>query len=129
MHLKVLLPTRVLVDQEIGKLVAEAYNGSFGMLPRHIDFVAALAPGILLYEAEDGDELYLGIEEGILVKCGDEVLVASRNAIRGDDLLSLRETVKERFVAMSEREKSARSALARLEAGVVRRFIELQEEM
>lgn len=127
MRLKVLLPTEVLVDQEVGKVVAEAQNGSFGMLPRHIDFVAALTPSILLYETEDGDELYLGIDEAILVKCGDDVVVSTRRAVPGDDLHTLRETVRERYLELDEREKLARSALARLEAGVVRRFIELQE--
>lgn len=127
MRLKVLLPTQVLVDEEVGKVVAEAHNGSFGMLPRHIDFIAALAPGILLYETEDGKELYLGVDEGILVKCGDEVLVSTRSAVPGQDLHSLRDTVRERYLELDERERLARSALARLEAGVVRRFIELQE--
>lgn len=127
MRLKVLLPTHVLIDQKVGKVVAEALDGSFGMLPRHIDFVAALTPGILLYENEEGLERYLGTDEGILVKCGEEVLVSTRSAVPGDDLHTLRETVRERYLELDEREKSARSALARLEAGVVRRFIELQE--
>lgn len=127
MHLRVFLPTQVLVDQQVDKLVAEAQNGSFGMLPHHIDFVAALVPSILLYETGEGEELYLGIDEGILVKCGDEVLVSTRSAIPGDDLETLRNTVRERYLELDERERSARSALARLEAGMVRRFIELRE--
>jgi F-type H+-transporting ATPase subunit epsilon len=127
MRLQVLLPTKVLIDEEVGKVIAEAYNGSFGMLPRHIDFVAALAPGILLYETEAGGERYVGIDEGILVKCGDEVMVSTRSAVPGDDLRTLQRSVQEQYVELDERETMARSALARLEAGVVRRFIELQE--
>jgi F-type H+-transporting ATPase subunit epsilon len=126
-RLKVLIPTQVLVDREVGKIVAEALNGSFGMLPRHIDFATALTPGILLYVDDDGIERYLGVDEGILVKCAEEVLVSVRNAVAGDDLETLRHAVRERFLELDERESSARSALARLEAGVVRRFIELQE--
>lgn len=127
MRLRVLLPTQVLVDEEVGKVVAEAQNGSFGMLPHHIDFVAALVPGILLYETENGTELFLGIDEGILVKCGEEVLVSTLSAVPGEDLKVLRKTVRDRYLELDEHQKSARSALARLEAGVVRRFIELQE--
>jgi F-type H+-transporting ATPase subunit epsilon len=129
MRLKVLLPTQVLVDQEVGKVVAEAENGSFGMLPHHIDFVAALVPSILLYTTPDGDERYLGMDEGILVKCGSEVTVSTRSAFPGGDLHTLRETVHERYLELDDKEKLARSALARLEAGVVRRFIELQERV
>lgn len=127
MRLKVLVPTRVLVDEPVGKVVAEAQDGSFGMLPRHVDFVAPLVPGILLYVSRDGAERFLGIDEGILVKCGREVLVSTRNAVPGDDLATLRWTVRERYVELDEHERSARSALARLEAGVVRRFIEFRE--
>lgn len=129
MRLKVLLPTDVPVDQTVVKVVAEAADGSFGVLPRHIDFVAALVPGVLLYVGEDGAERYLAVDQGILVKCRDEVLVSTRSAVPGDDLQTLRETVRHRYVEMDERERSARSALARLEAGVVRRFIELRERM
>jgi F-type H+-transporting ATPase subunit epsilon len=41
-RLKVLLPSRVLLDEEVQKVVAEAANGSFGMLPRHVDFVVSV---------------------------------------------------------------------------------------
>lgn len=127
MRLKVLLPTRVLIDEPVTKVVAEADNGSFAMLPRHIDFVSHLVPGVLLYDQPERGECYLGIDEGILVKCGDNVFVSTQNAIPGEDLASLRAAVEREFTHLGERERSARSALARLEAGVVRRFIELEE--
>ena len=127
MRLKVLLPAQILLDQDVGKVVAEAENGSFGMLPRHIDFVAALPPGILSYTLANEGEKFIGIDEGILVKQEKEVLVSVRNAVLGDDLSTLRDIVRETFIELDERERSGRSALARLEAGLVRRFMELEE--
>lgn len=127
MRLKVLLPSEVLLDAPVRKIVAEARDGWFGLLPRHIDTVTALVPGVLIYVDSEGVERFLGIDEGILVKCGADVQVSTRNAVRGDDLRSLRQAVRAQFVELGDRERSARSALARLEAGVVRRFIELQE--
>ena len=127
MRLEVLLPTEVLVDRPVIRVVAEAFDGSFGLLPRHIDFAAALRPGILVYTEPGGQERYLGIDEGILVKCAGEVLVSTQSAVRGDDLESLRTQVERRFVDLDEGQKQARSTLARLELGVVRRFLELQE--
>ncbi|NIP71972.1 MAG: F0F1 ATP synthase subunit epsilon [Gammaproteobacteria bacterium] len=127
MRLKVLLPTEVLVDAEAVKIVAEAENGAFGLLPRHVDFVAGLTAGILTYEAPDGEEVNLAVNEGTLVKCGRDVLVSTRAAVRGPDLASLEGVVKREFAAMDEHERRARSALTRLEAGTLRRFIELQE--
>ncbi len=127
MHLHVLLPSRVLVDEEVSKVIAEAENGSFCLLPRHVDMVAALTPGLLSFTAVDGDEEFIAVDEGILVKHGPDVSVSVRDAVRSADLGLLRLTIHERFEALDDREKRARGALARLEADFVRRFIELRE--
>lgn len=127
MRLKVLLPNEILVDTPTAKIVAEAENGAFCLLPRHIDFVAALAPGILAYTDPDGEERFLATDEGTLVKRGQEVLVSVRDAIAGPDLAQLRAAVAARYQELDERERKARSALAHLEADFVRRFMELNE--
>jgi F-type H+-transporting ATPase subunit epsilon len=126
MNLKVLLPTEVLIEEEVAKVIAEAPNGFFCLLPKHVDFVAALVPGILSFETAGGSEEFLAVDEGILIKCGQEVLVSTRNAMRGPDLGQLKRTVVEKFESLDEREKTARSAMARIEAGFVRRFLEIQ---
>ena len=125
MRLKVLLPTRVLLDEDVKKVVAEATNGSFGMLPRHIDFVAPLVPGLLSFVDAGGEEQFLAVDEGMLVKHGTEVLVSTRKAVRGADLGTLRETIDQEFRQLEDREKLTRTALARIESQIVRRFMEL----
>ncbi len=127
MRLTVLLPTEVLVDEEVTKVVAEAQNGFFGLLPRHVDFVAALVPGILSFTDRDGREQLVAVDEGLLVKCGDDVRVSVLNAARGESLADLRDTVASRFRQLDDEQQSARSALGRLEAGTLRRFLELEE--
>jgi len=125
MKLKMMLPTKVFLTQEVKKIVAEAENGAFCLLPRHIDFAAALAPGLFFFESQEGQEVFLAINEGILVKCGAEVLVSTRNAVVGPDLGILKTTIEKEFRVLDEREKRARSASAKLEANLVRRFLEL----
>ncbi|MBW2036979.1 MAG: F0F1 ATP synthase subunit epsilon [Deltaproteobacteria bacterium] len=127
MRLKILLPTQVLVDEEVSKVIAEAQNGSFCLLPRHIDFVAALVPGLLSFESSKGREEFLAIDEGILVKCGPLVMVSTRHAVRGADLGQLKQTVEEKFRVLDDREKMARTAIAKLEANFVTRFMEVGE--
>lgn len=129
MRLRILLPTQVLVDANVSKVVAEAENGSFGLLPRHIDFVTALVPGIIAYVDSDGRQELVGIGEGILVKCGDEVRVATGRAIRGTNLKTLKREVDRWFLEIDEQAAMARTAMARLEAGVIRRFTELRQRM
>jgi len=43
--------------------------------------VAALAPGILIYETEVEGEVYVAVDEGVLVKTGPDVLVSVRRAL------------------------------------------------
>ncbi|HEX9925657.1 MAG TPA: F0F1 ATP synthase subunit epsilon [Anaerolineae bacterium] len=127
MRLKVLLPIKVYVDEEVTKIRAKAENGFFGILPRHVDFVAALAPGILSFETAAGEEVFMAVDEGILVKYGADVLVSTRHAMRSSDLGRLRQIVEEEFQALDEWERKARSALARLEANFVQHFMEIEE--
>lgn len=126
MRVTLRLPTRTLFQGEASRLYAEAENGAFGMLPNHVDFVTALVPSVLILTLADGEERVFGIDEGILVKRGHHVEVAIRRGVEGTDLASLRETVQESFIEMDEDERVARSALSRLEAGIMRRFADLQ---
>jgi len=125
MQLEVLTPTGVLVRSAVTKIVAEADNGSFCLLPRHIDFVASLTSGVLCYWT-DATEHFVAIDEGTLVKCGSQVLVSARNAVAHDDLAALKSTLSGEFEARHEQERQARSALARLEAAAMRRFMQLE---
>jgi F-type H+-transporting ATPase subunit epsilon len=128
MKLKVLLPTEILVDEAVRKITAEAANGSFCLLPRHIDFVTALVPGLLSFETQkEGQEVFVAVAEGVLVKSGEEVLVSVRNAARGGGLGEMRRLVEEKFMVLDDKEKTARTAMARIEAGFVRRFLEVQK--
>ncbi len=127
MNLKVLVPTEVLVNEKVTKIVAEADNGHLCLLPKHIDFLAALVPGILSYTDSTGREWLVAIDEGLLVKQDQEVLVSTRQAIPGGDLGQLRQTVKEEFETLDERQRVCHSAIASLEANFLRRFLELGE--
>ena len=127
MRVKVILPSQVLLEGEAAKVVAEAEGGSFCLLPRHVDFVAALVPGILAVTDAAGREEFLAVDEGVLVKRGAEVLVAVRDAVRGPDLGGLREAVEERFRRLGRQERQARSALGRLEAQFVRQVMQWGE--
>ncbi len=128
MNLKILLPAGVLLEEEVEKVSAEAENGFFTMLPRHIDFVAALVPGIFSYLTAAGRERFIALDEGILVKQGNQVYVSAARAVAGDDLERLQETVESELKVLGESEKRARSVMSRLEADTLRRFTRLGGE-
>lgn len=127
MKLKVLTPVEVVLEKQVRGVVAEGSNGHFGLKPRHIDFVSDLVAGLLYFQTgEDPSQgEYLAVNRGILVKRGEEVLVSTHDAIGGVPLEDLVKTVTTRFGAMDERQRAVRSAMARLEADFLRRFMEL----
>jgi F-type H+-transporting ATPase subunit epsilon len=128
LKLKVLLPAEVLLDEEVEKVTAEAENGFFTLLPRHVDFVAALVPGIFSYLTTAGAEHFLALDEGILVKQGDQVYVSAARAMPGDDLDQLQDMVENELKVLNENEKKARTVMSRLEADTLRRFTRMGGE-
>lgn len=129
MNLKVLLPFQVFAAKTgVTRMVAETPDGAFGILPNRLDCVAALAPGILIYESEADGEVFVAVDEGVLVKAGPDVLVSVRRAIAGTDLGQLREAVEQEFLTLDEHEQSTRTVMAKLETGFLRRFATFQNE-
>jgi F-type H+-transporting ATPase subunit epsilon len=109
-------------------MVAETPHGSFGLLPQRLDCVAAIVPGILIYETEAEGEIFLAVDEGVMVKTGSEVRVSVRRALGGTNLDHLREAVEKEFLTLDAHEQSARTVMAKLETGFLRRFATFQHE-
>ena len=129
MHLKVLLPFKIFSEKTgVSRIVAETREGSFGLLPHRLDCVAALAPGILIFENEAEGELYVAVDEGVLIKTGLDVLISVRNAIAGTDLGQLREAVDKEFLDLNEREQNVRSVMTKMESSFIRRLAEFRHE-
>jgi F-type H+-transporting ATPase subunit epsilon len=129
MRLKVLLPFRVFADKiGVSRIVAETREGSFGLLPRRRDCVAALVPGILTYQSEADGEVFVAVDEGVLVKIGDEVQVSVRRASSGADLASLRDAVQRDYLTLDALALGARAASQKLESGFVGRFARFHAE-
>jgi F-type H+-transporting ATPase subunit epsilon len=129
MNLKVLLPYKVFAQKNrVTRIVARSSEGSFGLLPHRLDCVAALVPGILIFKTEAEGEVFMAVDEGVLVKSGQNVLVSVRNAIAGTDLSKLHEAIDQEFLNLDDQEKKVRSVLAKLESGFIRRFAEFHHE-
>src|ERR1700674_2277384 len=127
MNLKVLIPFQIVVQQtDVSRIVAETREGSFGLLPHRLDCVAALVPGILVYESKGVNASYMAVDEGVLVKSGAEVLISVRRAIGGANLRELHEAVKREFLLLEQREREVRAALSKMQAALLGRFAEYQ---
>ncbi len=121
MKVRIVTPLEAVLVREAGRLSARGAQGHFTILPRHVDCVAALLPGLVTVNEE-----VLAVDEGLLVKQGAQVVLTVRDAVVGAPLEALRRAVEDRFLNLDERERLARSALALLEAGMLRRLVELR---
>jgi F-type H+-transporting ATPase subunit epsilon len=129
MHIKILLPFQIFAEKTgVSRIVAQTREGSFGLLPHRLDCVAALAPGILTYQTESGPEVFVAVDEGVMVKTGLDVLVSVRRAIGGTDLSQLRAAVEKQFLTLDDQERSVRSVTAKLEIGLLRRMATFQHD-
>lgn len=129
MFLKILLPFKVFADKhDVQRLVVVTSEGSFGFLPQRLDCVVGLSAGILVYETKAEGEVYIAVDEGVLVKTGSQVRVSVRNAIGGMSLDKLRAAVEREFLQLDEQEQKVRSVLAKMESGFIRRLAEFHHD-
>ena len=129
MNLKVLLPFKIFTEKAaVLRLSAETRDGSFGLLPHRLDCVAALVPGILSYETESDGEVFIAVDEGVLIKTGDEVLVSVRRALAGSDLGQLRTAIEQTYLQLDDEARNVRTVMAKLETGFLQRFASFKND-
>jgi len=127
MNLKILLPYRIFVEESaVSRMVVETGNGALGLLPNRLDCVAALVPGILMYETTS--IVYVALDEGVLVKADTEVRISVRRAVGGASLEELQGTVRDSFMLIDQRQREMHAALAKMEAGLMGQLASLHHE-
>lgn len=126
MELKILLPHKVFAEiKNVDNIIAETSEGSFGFLPQRLDCVAVMVPGILTYKT---DKLhYLAVDEGLLVKTGEKVMVSVRNAVGGVELGKLADTIKNEFNKADENSEKVQHMVSKLESGFLSRLKKFQQ--
>lgn len=125
MTLRVAMPDRCLFEGEVVKVVADGIDGSRGFLPRHVDFVMPLKPGIMSCTDADGSETFFAVHGGVLVKKGAEMTVATRQAVMAERMEDLPMVVRGLFQEVDEHAEAADRAAHRLETMLLREFLEL----
>jgi F-type H+-transporting ATPase subunit epsilon len=129
MHFKLLLPSKVFIDKtDVIEVVAETSNGSYGLLPHRLDCVAVVTPGILTFTTIAEGEIFVAVDEGVLVKTGLDVLVSVRNALVGPDLTKLRAAVEHDYLEINEQAQQVRAVMAKLESGFLHKFVSFKQQ-
>lgn len=124
MKLAVTTPLAIIVDEEdVVSVRAEDLTGSFGIWPRHADFVTALSVSVVSWRKLSGEESHVAVRGGMLeVRGGDKVTVTTREAVSSGDLEHLETEVLSTFRRRVETERMARTDAERLYLAAIRQI-------
>ena len=125
MRLRIVTPLSVVIDEDgVLALRAEDATGSFGILPRHADFLTSLAVSVVSWESSNETRRYCAVRRGVLsVIGGHDIAIATREAVPGDDLTTLDETILGRFRADIETQRAEHVENTRLHLDAIRRIM------
>jgi F-type H+-transporting ATPase subunit epsilon len=124
-RLRIITPLSVVVDEDgVLALRAEDASGSFGILPHHADFLTSLAISVVSWKCSDETRRYCALRHGLLsATAGQDIAIATREAVAGDDLATLDQTVLARFRADNETERTERVESTRLQLNAIRQIM------
>ena len=125
MRLRITTPLAVVVDEAAVQIVsAEDASGAFGIQPHHADFLTSLAIGVVNWKDSAGARHYCAVHGGVLtVTGGQEIAVTTREAIRGEDLATLDQAIRDRFGVDDAVERSARVDSTKLQLRAIREIV------
>jgi len=84
-RLELVTPERLLLSSEVDEVVAPGYEGEFGVLPGHTQFLAILDIGVLWYR-KGGAMKKIALGGGFAEVTHDRVVVMADTAERSDEI-------------------------------------------
>lgn len=125
MRLRILNPLAVVVDEDnVLSIRAEDASGGFGVLPGHADFLTVLAISVVSWTDAARRRHHCAVRRGVLaVDGGREVTIATREAILGDDLTTLHDTVLRKFETDIETQREEYVDSTRLQLAAIRQIM------
>ena len=125
MRLLITTPTAVVIDhRDVVAVRAEDDSGSFGILQGHADFLTALTVSVVSWRHADDRQRFCAVRRGVLsVTGGNEVAIATRQAMPGDDLHHLEQVILAEFREATEAERIALTESLQLQMKAIRQIV------
>lgn len=119
LHLTVVTPGGVVIDERSDFAVVPASDGEMGILPDHSAMLAALTEGVMRYTV-NGEEHYAAISGGTLSVADNELVILARSAERAESIDLARAQAAEKRARERIEQKAADVDLARAELSLHR---------
>ncbi len=122
LHLKILTPRKIVLDEEVSSVSAPSSEGEISILPRHTKLLTVLDEGVVTIR-KDGKEDFLAIGGGYLETDGKELRILVSRAY-GQDEIDEQMTKKaleeaERLVKEVKEEGARHEAMATMRRSVI----------
>ncbi len=123
-RLKLVTPSRLLLDEEVDEVTAPGALGEFGVLPKHISFLTLLEVGEMSYK-QGGERHHLALSGGYAEVLDDVMTVLADAAEYSDEIdieraRAARERAEKRMAELSQEDKEFAAAEAALRRALVR---------
>jgi len=124
-RLRIITPLAIIIDTEpVLALRAEDDSGSFGIQPGHANFLTSLTIGVVSWQDGAKTRHYCAVRHGVLVVAGGtSITITTREAVAGDDLATLDETVIAGYCAAIDEERTERTDTLRLQLNAIRQIV------
>jgi F-type H+-transporting ATPase subunit epsilon len=120
--LEILVPDAVVLNTRVIDVQAADASGRFGLRPGHERFITVLAPSLLVYTDQGGQERYAAVDGGVLLLEGDLVAVVTREAVLADRLEDVAQHVAEILDTRRRQEQHARVEFDELQTTLVKQL-------
>ncbi len=123
-QLRLVTPSRLLLDEEVDEVTAPGVLGEFGVLPNHIAFLATLEIGEMSYKLGN-QRVHLALSGGYAEVLDNVMTVLANAAELGDEIdveraLRARERTEKKLEELNREDKDFASAEAALHRALLR---------
>lgn len=99
LHLKIITPEKILVDEQVDAVYSKALDGEFGILQGHVPYMTPLDVTVTKYISGDKTE-FVSTIGGIFQVSDNKIIILSNKAELGEEIdLARAEAAKERAEA------------------------------
>lgn len=123
-RLRLVTPSRLLLDEEVDEFTGPSVLGEFGVLPKHISFLTLLEVGEMSYK-QGGERRHLAISGGYAEVLDDVMTVLANAAEYADEIdvaraRNARERAEKKIAELNREEREFAAAEAALHRALVR---------
>lgn len=128
-NLKVYTPSKLFLSETINSITIQGREGNFTILPRHVDYITSFGDSIIIYKTLDKKLVYLGVNQGVLVKIGRELELSIFSGEQANSLEELKVKIKDLHDSISSflnKDKNLNNSLKLMEVLMLEKILKFK---